>query len=685
VLILYLLNLLVIVNAVILTRRHYPEVALHDKILIAFTICVAQIVCFIMLLGVMGALTFINIIMVTVLTTMLVVIGAKKDKGSPIFLNKNYIQEFLIWVSQHKLLSISISLLLGFSLVRIFDNLMHPTYLWGSLIYHYVFPVEWLKNGNILNPPMVFGNPALRNIAMNGEFLFFWFIAPLKNAFIADLTSFWFYLAGIIACFGILRKLGVPKEISLFSGIVFSLTPQYFKHILFNGNDVIVASLFLIALNFALLLKVRCTLKTIVISGISLGLLWGTKSTAMLWGPLTMPLVGYYMLRHFKNIKIRNFIIYGTVFIMLFLVFGGFTYFRNYVETGNPFYPVEYTVFGLTLPGPVDYSNFYDNINLATLDLEEVLFHQSLGINFIIFAFPAFFLAFPIVMIKSKFRLSFDIIYFLLLAPIMIFVFYTISPFHTPSYVYHFIALGTLAAIYTLYRLNLPSNIFRWLIFLLVVGAAAELAGHEILIYSLVTSGLVFTALAFVVNRKIWGLYRISGVALACILLVSMMPLERYYEDTKYKNYNKTFPWEKDLIEAWNWLYELTATEPKNIAYAGSSPTLPLYGKGLKNSVYYASVNDKEPYLVNFKRYYHLHDSFQEWLDFMRQDGCLREKADFKTWLKNIRERDTDILFVMYTDDFKSLPIEDEWARAHHEIFRLVLANRRARIYEIVD
>ena len=100
--------------------------------------------------------------------------------------------------------------------------------------------------------------------------------------------------------------------------------------------------------------------------------------------------------------------------------------------------------------------------------------------------------------------------------------------------------------------------------------------------------------------------------------------------------------------------------------------------------MYYASVNDKEPYLTNFSKYFHLHGDSQEWLRLMRQDGCIRENANFNSWLKNLRRKDTDYLFIMCTDDFKMFPLEDKWARRHLRTFKLISANKRVRIYEVL-
>jgi len=683
---LYFLNLLVIVNSYLITKNLYYKNKLHDKILIGFTLVLAQAIFFIISLGIFGKLTLCNIIIFTVSSSILLLYIFKGRLGCPFSSYLNSIRAGILWIGNHKLLAISFSLLLGFSIVKVFQNLINPPYLWGSLIYHYTFPAEWLKNGNLVNPSLVFGNPSLRYIAMNGEILFCWFMMPLKNAFIADLTSYIFYIFGIISCFCIMRKLSISREIALFGGILFSLTPQYFKHLLFNGNDIIVASLFLLALNSILLLRENFSLKTVVISGISVGLLWGAKSTAMIWAPLLGPIIFYFMITNFtKEKKVTNLFCFFMLFLVLVLLFGGFTYIRNFVETGNPLYPVHYRLLGMDLKGPLEFLDLRDKIYLHNVDLKEMLFHQSFGLHAIAVVFPALFLSLPIVLIKSRFRLPFFITYLLALPMLMIIVFYARCPHHTPSYLYHIIAMGVIIGIYTMWRLKIPHNVLRLILFVLIIAATTELAGHLTLFLSFLMGSVVFIDLLLIKKEKIWKFYKMVGLIALIIGLVSLIPLEDYYEESKYDNYTKTVHWEKDLVRAWQWLYEKTLQQPSNIAYAGSGVTFPLYGRKLQNNVYYVSVNGKEPYLSNFSKYYNLRDTFKEWLDRMRQDGCLREKADFDVWLKNLYRKKIDLLFVMSTDDFKYFPIEDKWASEYPRIFKLILSSKRVHLYEVID
>jgi hypothetical protein len=682
--ILYLLNALVIGNAVLITKRIYHRYTIADKLLASFTLWTAQVIALIVVLGVVGVLTIPNLVVLTSLVSLGIVAALRKKEDHSFFPRPHCIQSVFSWIAAHKLLMISVSIVAGFSLVKIAHNLINPTFLWGSLIYHFRFPVEWLKNGNLGNPALGFGNPGLEYIAMNGEFLFCWFIAPLRNAYIADVTSYFFYIAGIVACYAIMRKLSVPRELALFAGVLFSLTPQYFKHLLFNGNDMIVAALFLIALNWVLMTKNAFTFKNIAMAGIGTGLLLGTKSTALVWAPPLIPLVIYFALRHRRAMRGSAILRLIIVFILLIAFFGGFTYIRNAVETGNPIYPLRYEVGGLSLPGAVDYDDYYDNVVLSPRHLEELLFHQSFGAHFVALVFPAIFLALPLVLMRRRFRLSLDSAYFLALPFLMGALFYIKAPFHTPSYAYHIVALGTLGGIYALHASGVSLVKMRYFLFLLVLAATAELTSNFFLIMSLLLSAVLFGLACAAQWEGIRKFCKPSAIVLSLIVFSALVPLEHYHEAHKYDRYAATFPWEKDLAAAWRWVFETTRNKPIHIAYAGSAPVLPLYGKNLHNSVSYVSVNEKDPKLHNFSQYHHLQNSFPEWLEQMRLDGCFREKAHYDTWLQNLRNKDVDMLFIMCTDDFKVFPIEDEWARNHRRIFKPVLNNKRVRIYELI-
>ena len=141
-----------------------------------------------------------------------------------------------------------------------------------------------------------------------------------------------------------------------------------------------------------------------------------------------------------------------------------------------------------------------------------------------------------------------------------------------------------------------------------------------------------------------------------------------------------------DATKAWEWLNN--NTEGNNIAYVGRPVPFPLYGKGFKNNVYYVSVNSVDParleYFPNSKYIWgydgeSVHKTFAE-------DVNYRGKPDYFIWLRNLHKHRTDYLFIYSLHQIKTiqLPIEDEWANSHNEIFNPVFKNDTVHIYKII-
>lgn len=108
------------------------------------------------------------------------------------------------------------------------------------------------------------------------------------------------------------------------------------------------------------------------------------------------------------------------------------------------------------------------------------------------------------------------------------------------------------------------------------------------------------------------------------------------------------------------------------VAYTGRPDFYPLYGSGLKNRVTYVSVNAKEVTPYN------------------KPDGLFRKARDFYAWRNNLKKEGIEYLFVMLSSaenrehkDTLRFAIEDEWAAAHPEDFKLVFSNSLAHIYKI--
>ncbi|MFA5350408.1 MAG: hypothetical protein WC357_03635, partial [Candidatus Omnitrophota bacterium] len=106
--------------------------------------------------------------------------------------------------------------------------------------------------------------------------------------------------------------------------------------------------------------------------------------------------------------------------------------------------------------------------------------------------------------------------------------------------------------------------------------------------------------------------------------------------------------------------------------YTGRSEFYPLYGRGLKNSVFYISINAKEVSPYN------------------EPDGLCRKAKDFSAWIENLRKAKIEYLFSALpcfqnreVEDPAKFLIEDDWAAGHPEFFKLLFKNSLVHIYSV--
>jgi hypothetical protein len=162
----------------------------------------------------------------------------------------------------------------------------------------------------------------------------------------------------------------------------------------------------------------------------------------------------------------------------------------------------------------------------------------------------------------------------------------------------------------------------------------------------------------------------------------------RHYLKNEYAGYLKMVKYSgfwPDACKAWEWLNNNTSGN--NIAYVGRPVPFPLYGSRLKNNVYYVSVNETEPAKLHYfknSRYSWGSNFRQMHLNF-EEEYNYRGNADYSQWLKNLRARRIDYLFIysLHQIDGIEFPIEEHWARQKNQVFRNVFSNDTVRIYRV--
>lgn len=680
------MNFIVATSAFLLIKYFIYFKQITDYIITFFILFLSQIILTLQLLGITNLLYLKHAIILNLCILLIVYATIKtigiKPKDNLYIKFRSAIDNLNFNKTQILLLSV----ILGFGLIKIFINLINPPFGWDDLNYHFTFPVEWMKIGRLDNPIVISDDPFPTYYPINGSLLFFWFMLPLKSVFLADLGQLPFLIISFLAVLSINRKLKLDREYPIFAASLFVFIPNFFKQLQIAYVDIMVAGIFLVAFTFILILREKFNLKNIIIFALSFGIFIGIKTTALFYSIfILMPFL--YLVFSQKQVSFIKKIGYIILVSSIVFIFGCFSYFKNLILAGNPFYPLGITVFAKTIfKGVIDKTTFvYRNVK-GGYSLAKLLFHEGLGIQSLLIILPGTILAPAVNIFKNRNKNLF--LNYLMFLPILLYLTYRlILPIPNSRYLYPMMGIGIIVGFYVISSLSISIKIIRALTIISIVVSAFECARHQELIFSFILSFLLFFIFTvFLTSKRLRIITFSKGIAALSIviLFIILQLLFLDYKKNEYIRYVKNSRYWPDATKAWLWLNQ--NTKGNNIAYIGRPVPFPLYGTNFKNNVYYVSVNSNDPI--------HLHDlrdSVYRWdsPENMHENFCqpnnYRGNADYSVWLNNLHNRKTDFLFIYslhHTKDIK-FPLEEAWAKEHPDKFNLVFSNDTIMIYRI--
>lgn len=679
-----LMNLIVGASSYLVAYKFFRLRPLIDSLICWFTVYFAQIIFSELILGILGKLYLRNIILLNLSILFLIITVITKDRNSS-FNSRPFKKPSLGLFSDNIILLLA-SLILGFAIVKLFFNLINPPFGWDCLNYHYTFPVEWIKNANLNNPLVVSDDPFPAYYPINGSLFFLWLIFPLRSAFLADLGQLPFFIISFLAVFSISRKLGLNKEYSFFAAYLFVIIPNFFKQLQVGYVDIIVGALFLASLNFLLALKEEFNLKNIILFALTFAIFIGTKTTAL---PYSVFLIFPFLFLVFYNKEYSSFkkLAFLFLFILIALFFGSFSYLRNFILTGNPFYPLDVTILNNPIfKGVIDKATFIARNEEGGESLIKLLFHEGLGIQTLLIILPATVLALFINLTKNKNRDIFS--NYIMALPLLLYLAYRyILPIPNSRYLYPMLGAGIVVGLRVLNSLKISLKAINLFAVIAALASLSESARRLELGISFAAAILLFLSFILISSyQRLRSIIFSKGLILSGIfiffILLQFLLLD--YQKNEYSRYIRNSRYWPDATKAWAWLND--NTHGNNIAYVGRPVPYPLYGANLKNNVFYVSVNTKDPIrLHDLKHSMYRWDSAEKMHKSFEEQNNYRGNADYPVWLENLYRRKTDFLFIYSLHHTKDIifPIEEKWAKANLDKFKLIFSNNTVMIYRL--
>ncbi|MEW6101140.1 MAG: hypothetical protein AB1481_02480, partial [Candidatus Omnitrophota bacterium] len=376
-----LMNLCVVACAYMLVSKVFKFTSVLDGLVALFIFYLSQIIITELALGILGKLYLGNLLVLNLAVLIVLLVSTRNQKGCLGFKGTLVRADEIL---KSRVALFVICAISAFGSAKIIINLINPPFGWDSLNYHFTFAVEWLKHGNLNIPIVPSDDPSPSYYPINGSLFYLWLVFPLKSVFLADLGQVPFFAISCFAVYAISRKINLSSLYSFCCAGLFLLIPNFFKQLRIAYVDVMVAALFLACVNSLFLLEKEFSWRNSLIFSLGLGLFIGVKTTALPFSLLLFAPFLWFWIKKSKNASL----LLASLALAIFL--GGYTYIRNFIECGNPFYPLDVTVLGnRVFKGVIEPAIYRVHFILKDYSLTQALFHEGLGLQALLFILPA--------------------------------------------------------------------------------------------------------------------------------------------------------------------------------------------------------------------------------------------------------------------------------------------------------
>jgi hypothetical protein len=590
--------------------------------------------------------------------------------------------------------------------ILVWDVVTPPPAGGDAFIYHLTFPASWLKTGRIAYVPLPYGAQAATYYPLDMELFFLWIMRAFQSDLLVNLAQVPCWLIAALGVAAISRETGVGRPGAIVGAAFVMLAPGILQQVTVARVDVAFASWFVTAIYFALRFGRTKKSGSLVLFGVSIGLLIGTKPIGVTYAVIPL-------LLFFFNLRGRGFA--SAVFsvfevAMISIVFGGFWHIRNWIATGNPFFPLDVNLLGWNIfPGAYGKAAMKA---FHSTDPRELLSIGHFFLGFWIEEFLLFTIFVSVVMtlILGKRRASGRL--FLMLVPWFVtLIFWFVNPYNNLTngrFLFPAVFMfGYYIAVIVDDLQDWTGKTWGWLALAAIAGSSFEKgrdnlprlisdiaglafgAGNDLLKPASGAIVLVATSIALVILFLF--VKRNLTLSILTVFIFLMCLGAGLNEAFEYQNAHK-YEWYRGFPvgRAWASLDKMTHGKSLCVASVGNERMYGLFGAGLRHDVITVNV-DK-----------HTDWQFHDYWRSARLEGVAsldserpqyhRNHGTPDAWMANLRKKHVDIVFATTLEpiaqkymgsDSNNFPVEVSWAEERPDVFKLLLADREVRVFAV--
>jgi len=705
-----LLNLLVLANSSIIsvalvknTVKSWNKLFLSTFLIFSSQVFLTQIT-----LGIFGALNYPSLWLLNLGVLLVTILICKKKKLlQKIEFPKPTKTKFFTFLA---IFSPFIAILL----VRYFNAVYQIPLEYDNVSYHLPFVVEWLKTGSLL--PIHYSAYAgpLGYYPSNYELFDLWVMLPFGKDYFVNLISFVQFPLLIASIYQVCRNLKISHILSLIAAALFFYMPQTFRQMGVPLVDLFFALTFTTAIYFLQEFWKTKSKSDILLFGISIGLFVGTKYLGVPYiGPLILGAIIVALIKFKKNKK--KIIPITLISASAAFLTGGFWYVRNWIDSGNPIFPVEVKILGFELFQ--GYHNITDRLlsyslleNVHSIDAFKSFLHgfylmvgaQSvlLLVGFVLLAGIAIF-----ALIKKN-KKTFLTSLILGLSSIFYFYFYWKSPYShinlipNVRYAMMFLIVACITASYVVQKIKPLRKFFYFAIFtiisfnlsfliinpdpIIILNDRLMLDYYMIIdywkpfIFFIILMGILTSSIYILTSTNanikkraltaavLFITFIIGSYALAMSALPERELIRERFQRAWYYDVPTSVEVIYSVIEAAEWFNENDTNA--NIAYSGFNFHYHFNGRDLQREVGYVNINE-----CLECRY----------VDYKESENSIRRNPNFDDWMNNLKAKNKEYLVTAPQATAEVRNWEIEWAQQNPNKFELVFKAEEVYVFKI--
>jgi len=259
----------------------------------------------------------------------------------------------------------ALAVLLWAAIVTGMESLFYAVKVYSDgPIYHLYFALRWWQAGRLFLIASPFAENAAPYFPANGDLWFTWLIVGWGSDRLARIGQAPFLVLACLAMFGCSRILGASRNSATIASAWFASSAALLYYTFEPMVDTIFVAGYCLAIYFFLrFAREGDRENALVLGGLAAGLALGTKPVGVVFIPPLILMAFWVIWRRTRSLQ-------GTLSLVVLVLLSvlstsGYWFGRNLVLTGNPLYPLQVDVGGMTLlpgwygPGAMQTSIYY--------------------------------------------------------------------------------------------------------------------------------------------------------------------------------------------------------------------------------------------------------------------------------------------------------------------------------------